>query len=229
MNKPGRVSAGDLPYAGLLRPGEQVADLRLRGLRLLQDPRFFCFSEDAARLAEFAAAQSPKARTVCELGSGNGGLLLALWARLPQAQCVGLEILPANVDLARRSLQLNAGAPGLAEHCRFVLGDWRQAGRYFEPASFDLIVSNPPFWPRSQGRLSPVLERRAATHELFGGLAELIAPAAVLLNAGGKLGMLLAIERDEEAAALLAQAGLRLTKRREWGRRVLLLAEKAAI
>lgn len=206
------------------RPGEELVDLRLRGLRLLQDPRFFCFSEDAARLAEFAAAEYPAARQVCELGSGNGGLLLALWARLPQAFCRGLEVLPANVELAERSLALNAAVDGLTEHLQFICGDWRQYARYFAADSFDLIVSNPPFWPLRQGRLSHILERRAATHEVFGGLAELVRAAAALLRPGGGFCLLLPAERADEADKLLAEYGFWLRERQFFGRRVIFSA-----
>lgn len=221
MRSPAEAAAG-----AVCLPGEELVDLKLRGLRLLQNPRFFCFSGDAARLAEFAAAACPKAQNICELGSGNGGLLLALWARLPAAACTGLEVLPSNAELAERTLALNRGVPGLAEHCRFVCGDWRQYGRYFAEGEFDLIVSNPPFWPCGDGRLSPVLERRAATHEVFGGLADMLRAAAALLCPGGQICLLLAAERADTAQSLLQQLGISLQERQYFARRVIIRAQK---
>lgn len=215
------------PAAALCRPGEVIIDLQERGLRLLQEPRFFCFSGDAARLAQFAAAQCPDAKRIVELGSGNGGLLFCLWAKLPDSELTGLEIMPANVALARRSLELNAGVPGLLGHIRFLLGDWRQAERHFAAGAAELAVSNPPFWPAGAARLSPCLERRAARAECFGGLKSLLAAAAYILRPGGCFCLLLPAAREAEAAAALAAAGFAIKRREYWQRRVLFAAAKA--
>ncbi len=219
--------AANMPGAALCRPGEVIIDLRERGLRLLQDPRFFCFSGDAVRLADFAAAASPNARQVIELGSGNGGLTFYLWAKFPAANCTGLEIMPANVSLAQRSIELNRNVPGLSGQIRFVCGDWRQAAQYFPAACCDLAVSNPPFWRAEASRPSPCPERRAARSECFGGLGSLIQAAAYILAPGGRFCLLLPEERQSEAAGLLAAAGFVVEQAGHWQRRVLLTAAKA--
>lgn len=221
------MMAANMPGAALCRPGEVIIDLRERGLRLLQNPRFFCFSGDAARLAEFAAAAAPGAQNVIELGSGNGGLTFCLWAKLKAASCAGLEIMPANVDLARRSIELNQNVPGLLGQIRFVLGDWRSVPQYFPAAGCDLAVSNPPFWRAEAGRLSPCLERRAARSECFGGLNSLIGAAAYILKPGGIFCLLLPEERQREAAALLSAAGFEVWQTEHWQRRVLFAAARA--
>ncbi len=205
---------------------EEIVDLHLKGLKLLQNTQYLCFSGDSVRLAEFAAANAPGARCICELGSGNGGLLLALWARLPAACCTGVEIMPANVALAQRSLQLNADVPGFAGKCRFVCSDWRNWADVLPAAAYDLVVSNPPFWPQTTGRLSPVPERRAATHELFGGLGDLLAAAYGLLAVGGVFCLLLPQSRTAEAEELLQSRGFLLIKKQFFEQRVLLLAQK---
>lgn len=203
---------------------EKIIDLRQKGLKLLQNPRFLGFTDDTARLAEFAAGQVPTARRVCELGSGSGGLTLLLWAQLG-ADCVGVEIMPGNVDLAQRSLQLNADVPGLAGHCRFVCADWRNLSG-LALGQFDLVVSNPPFWPQTAGRLSPVLERRAATHELNGGLGDMLAAARGLLTPGGVLCLLLPDERGQEAISLLQKMEMAPLAQENFARRVMISAKK---
>ncbi len=216
------------PGEALCRPGEVIIDLQERGLRLIQDPRFFCFSGDAARLAAFAAATSPDARQVIELGSGNGGLTFCLWAKLKAACCTGLEIMPANVSLARRSIELNKNVPGLLGQIRFVLGDWCNVSQYFPAAGCDLAVSNPPFWRAETGRPSPCPERRAARSECFGGLNSLISAAAYILTPGGCFCLLLPQERQSEAAELLTAAGFEIWQEETWQRRVLFAAAKLA-
>lgn len=202
---------------------EELTDLRLRGLKLLQDRRLFCFSEDTARLAEFAAKKVSQAKRVCELGSGNGGLTLALWARL-QASIVGVEVMPSNVVLAQRSLAINDEIIG--GQVRFICADWRDWAQYFSAGEFDLVVSNPPFWPQNVGRLSPVPERRAATHELNGGLKDMLWAAHGLLSEGGAICLLLPSERDGETADLLSERGFRERGREYFARRVMFWAEK---
>lgn len=204
--------------------GEKIIDLRQKNLRLLQNPRFLGFTDDTARLAEFAAGQKTTAQRVCELGSGSGGLTLLLWARLG-ADCVGVDVMPANVDLAQRSLQLNAGVPGLAGHCRFVCADWRSLAP-LGLGQFDLVVSNPPFWPQTAGRLSPVLEKRAATHEIFGGLGDMLAAARDLLTLGGVLCLLLPDERGQEAISLLQKMKMAPLAQENFARRVMISAKK---
>ena len=210
----------------LVRPGEEIIDLHHRGLKLLQNPRFFGYSGDAFKLAEYAAAAQPAAKTVCELGSGNGGLLLSLWGMLPTADYTGLEILPANVDLARRSLLLNEELPGLAGHLRFVQGDWRNISEILPAENYDLVVSNPPFWPEKSGRLSPVWERRVARSEMFGGLRDVVAAAEYLLEVEGKFCLLLPLERRYEAEYALLNAGLRVIDTEVWRQRILLTGQK---
>lgn len=195
----------------LCRAEENIVDLRWRGLKLLQNPRFFSFSTDSLLLARFVG-ERPQIRRICDFGSGNGGLLLLLWALNPEADCVGLEIMPANVDLAQRSLLLNRDVEGLAEHCRFVQGDWRQPEKYFAAGSCDLLVSNPPYQQLGSGRVSPILERRAARSEVFGTFAELAKSANRLLCLGGRFCFVLPQRRETEAAEILQALGMEIVR-----------------
>ncbi|MDH3644279.1 MAG: 50S ribosomal protein L3 N(5)-glutamine methyltransferase, partial [Gammaproteobacteria bacterium] len=72
---------------------------------------------------------------VCS-GCGCLGILCAL--EFPDAEVTLVEIEPAAVDIARRNVALH----GLEERVRVVRSDLFQA---FEPQSWDLIVSNPPY------------------------------------------------------------------------------------
>lgn len=194
------------------------------GLRLWQRRDALGVTSDTLALADFVGYR-PGCRRIGDLGSGGGGLTLLLWAHNPAAACVGLEIRPELVELAQRSLALNCGAcRELGEHCRFLLGDWRQPERYFPADSFDLLVSNPPFWPKGAGRLSPLPLRAAACHELNGGLRELMGAAGFWLKKGGRLALILPLSREREA---VTQDSWRLERRAPAaGGRVLLELEK---
>lgn len=190
---------------------DNIIDLRRRGLRLWQGPGLG-FTADSLALADYVGSR-PECRKIGDLGSGNGGLTLLLWALNPTAEVIGLEIRPELVELARRSLALNENVEGLAR-CRFVQGDWRELDNKYnegwEPESFDLLVSNPPYLPLGAGRVSPDPLRAAACCELNGTLPELLAAARRLLKTGRGLVLILPRSREQEVAAL---AGWRLERR----------------
>ncbi|MBQ3180137.1 MAG: methyltransferase [Firmicutes bacterium] len=191
-----------------------------RGLRLWQDRRFFGFAEDTAALAAMIG-HCPTARRICELGSGSGGLTLLLAMANPQAECTGLELMPANTALARRSLLLNAGIPGLRRRCHFIQGDLRRAGDILAPGTFDILAANPPWQPRRTGRISPIPERAAAKSEIFCTLAEVISAAALLLRPGGDFFLILPQTRRGEAESLLQNTGFTIIRHTAHGTRLL--------
>jgi release factor glutamine methyltransferase len=94
-------------------------------------------SETMIEAALAAFANRPPPRTIIDLGTGTGCLLLALLTEFSGAFGIGLDLNPDAAALAKR----NAIQLGLADRATFVTSDWTNAvsGR------FDLIVSNPPY------------------------------------------------------------------------------------
>jgi release factor glutamine methyltransferase len=95
---------------------------------------------ESETLIEAACAVFPDRtglRTILDLGTGTGCLLLAALAEFPGAFGVGLDISPVAASLARR----NAAMLGFANRTAFVVADWAGAvaGR------FDLVIANPPY------------------------------------------------------------------------------------
>ena len=134
----------------------------------------FPLGGDALALGEFATVR-PRWR-VCDLGTGSGALLLLLARRAEGLSLTGVERDPLAARTARDNLAAN-GLPG-----ELVLGDWREAPL---PAGvFDLVVSNPPYFPPGSGRGND-----PARMELHGGLDELCAAAGRLLKNGGRFAL----------------------------------------
>ncbi|WP_240810520.1 peptide chain release factor N(5)-glutamine methyltransferase [Formicincola oecophyllae] len=79
-------------------------------------------------------------RTILDLGTGSGCLLLAALRECPQAWGVGVDISAR----AARQAQANAARNGLAGRAAFMVGSWAEAlGR--GQGGFDVVLSNPPY------------------------------------------------------------------------------------
>lgn len=87
--------------------------------------------------AALAAVDLTKVRSVLDLGTGTGCLLLAALSELPNAWGVGVDRIADAAALA----QHNARALGMHSRASILCGEWATAiaGR------FDLVLSNPPY------------------------------------------------------------------------------------
>ena len=88
-----------------------------------------------AALAAFMGRAAP--RSILDLGTGTGCLLLALLSEFPRAFGIGLDLAADAAALARA----NAVGLGLIDRSAFVVGNWTNP----VAARFDLIVANPPY------------------------------------------------------------------------------------
>ena len=109
--------------------------------QLEQRPGVFPLGSDTLALGRFATVR--KGWRVCDLGTGSGVLLLLLAAREPQLELFGLDQDPA-AALAQDNLRHN-GLEG-----QIWTGSWSQTP--FPPGSFDLVVSNPPYYVPGSGK-----------------------------------------------------------------------------
>ena len=85
----------------------------------------------------------PEPATILDLGTGSGCLLLSLLIEWPKAKGVGVDISEEAVATARE----NAQVLGLSSRVEFIATDWTQ---YIPAASFDLVISNPPYIAESE-------------------------------------------------------------------------------
>lgn len=162
-----------------LKENERIDDLQRNGYRIIQNPAKFCFGMDAVLLSGFVRVK-PGAK-VLDLGTGTGIIPLLVEAKTQAAQISAIEIQEESADMARRSVQLN----GLEDRINIVTGDLREAVKFFDAASFDVVTCNPPYMIGQHGLTNPDEPKAIARHEILCTLEDVVRTAAKLLKPGG--------------------------------------------
>ncbi len=87
--------------------------------------------------------RAPPPVTIVDVGTGSGAIAIALARELPRAEIHATEISPEALEVARA----NAARHELTSRIEFHQTDLLNG---FSPASFDFIVSNPPYVGESE-------------------------------------------------------------------------------
>lgn len=155
-------------------------------------------------LAEFPPG--PRFR-VLDLGVGSGAIVLAILAERPAAVGLGVDVSEEALAVARE----NAANLGLGGRVALLRGDWT-AG--LGEASFDLVVSNPPYVRSGEiAALAPEVRDHEPRLALDGGADGLDAYRRLaveiprVLVPGGRFAVEIGSDQGEPVAALFADAG----------------------
>ena len=157
---------------------------------------------DSILLGRFVRVR--KRDRVLELGAGCGVIsvmIAALW--LPR-EVVAVEIQPDLAAIAERNAALNQ-----LDSIRVISADLR--ARRIEglaPASFDVVVANPPYRALGSGRRSPNPGRRVAREERAATLADFVAAAKRFAANGAKVAFVFDASRSAELLRCLAADSL---------------------
>lgn len=141
------------------------------------DDALFPPGTDAFLLGAF-----PKLRPgalVCDLGAGTGLIGLLLLVREPTLRLHNVEIQAASLALAEKT----AAANGLTVQQH--LGDLRTMPDLAETGRFDLVVSNPPYFPVGAGPACDTEALRLARSEEGCTIFDVCRRASRLLRWGG--------------------------------------------
>ena len=160
-------------------------------------------------LPNSAASNSPQGvlyPRILDIGTGSGLIALMIAQRLhlrgDMFSVLGIDIDRDAVEQSRINFQQSPWADSLtSQACRLQDMPAEQ--------SFDLIVSNPPYFQDSLK--NPNAQRATARHTDTLSYAELIAHSARLLQEDGILALVLPIEAEQEILTLATDHGLHPT------------------
>lgn len=194
-------------------------------LRVFQEKDGYRFSIDAVLLAGFVWLR--KGERIIDLGTGVGIIPLILGKRWEGAeQIVGIEIQAGLTELAQRNVLIN-GFEGLIH---IVQGDIRRVEDAFPPAAFDVVVTNPPYYRVSSGRINPYPPKAIARHEVMCTIDAVLRAARYLLKEGGRIFIIYPAQRavtllDKLRSATLEPKTLRWVHSREGEEAAFILVE----
>lgn len=189
--------------------GEDETLDEIRGVKIIQKRKGYRFSEDSLILADFPDLTGVK--TAADLGTGSGIIAILLAMRSEELKVTGIELQETLYDMAVRNVLLSS----LSERIEIVLGDVRNLRESFRGGSFDLVISNPPYYQAGKGRIGPNLERTLARHEVAITMRDIIGASEFLLKEGGRAVLVYPAERLDEVIATMKNSGLGPTRIRD--------------
>ena len=171
------------------------------GPRIGSSPGVQPVGTDSVVLSDFVNLSGVKRGADLGCGSGLIGILLA-W-RSEKLKMDLVDISPEAVSLARENIAIN----GMEDKLNVIHMDMRLL-RETQMGKYQLIVSNPPYFPQGSGTRPMSPERAAARMEASCTLSELARVSSRLLGDGGRFAMCCPPARLAETILTLSGEGL---------------------
>lgn len=185
----------------LVLPNERIDDLQIGGLKIIQNPDWFCFGTDAVLLSDYSAKSVKKNARILDMCSGNGIIALLLSHKTDAEKIYALEIQDKVSEMAKRSVKLN----NLDDKIEVICGDLKSSENIFGRSFFNNIICNPPYKEAGGGLPSKDDTVMIARHEIMCSLEDIIRVSSILLAPQGKLTMIHRPERLADILCLMRQ------------------------
>lgn len=151
-------------------------------IKIYQNDELNSFSVDSMILGSFATIKKSTKR-ILDLGTGNAPIPLYLTLRT-DAKIFGVEIQQELYKLAVKSVKINMKE----EQINLICDDLKNISNHFDLHTFDLVVSNPPFFKANEdSHINPNEVKAIARHEIKANLDDFIQCASLMLKNGGFL------------------------------------------
>ena len=166
-----------------LKEDERIDDLEYKGLKIIQNKKWFCFGIDSVLLSDFAK-EIKNNSTVLDLGSGTGIISILLSKKINAKKIVSIEIQKEVYEMSKKSIILND-----LENVDFINEDIKNLNKIIENNSCDAIVTNPPYMKKNSGIKNENEMKLISRHEVKCNIEDIIKVSSKLLKDNGELYM----------------------------------------
>lgn len=169
--------------------------LGIEKIKIYQDSELNPFSIDSMLVASFVSLKK-NVSNILDIGCGNSPIPLYLTLRT-NSRITGIEIQKSIYELAVKSVKINK-----KDNQIFLINDdLKNINNYFKPKSFDVVVSNPPFFKVSDtSHVNPNEAKAIARHEILTNLDEVIKTSSTMLK---DLGVFAMVHRPERLSEII--------------------------
>lgn len=158
--------------------------LNYNNLKIVQDDEWFNFSLDSVLLPNFVKINK-NTQKILDLGTGNAPIPMIL-STMTDAKIYGIELQKEIYDLAVESLKINK----LENKINIINDNIKKLDKYFDINSFDIIVSNPPYFKYNENsNINESIQKTIARHEKEITLNEIVFTAKKYLKNNGTFAM----------------------------------------
>ncbi|WP_312699833.1 tRNA1(Val) (adenine(37)-N6)-methyltransferase [Sedimentibacter sp.] len=180
-----------------LKENEKIEDLQCKGLRIIQNKKWFCFGMDAVLLTNYCDIKNNS--TVVDLGTGTGIIPILLSGKRNYSKAYAIEIQEEVAEMAKRSVMLN----DLQDKIEVLNIDLKDVLNHLPSNSFDAVISNPPYKLNNSGIVNPSDKKAISRHEIMCSLEDVISTASSLLKQYGRFYMVHRPDRLADIMCLL--------------------------
>lgn len=192
----------------LVNPWERLEDLGAGGLRIIQNPNYFCFGIDAVLLAWFASGAVKRKSKVIDLGTGTGIIPLLLMAKTGVERIDALEIQSNMVEMAKRSVAINH----LEKRVFIHEMDLRTPDPETISSNYDVITSNPPYMKVAHGFKHAVETQAIARQEILCNIFDIAVFAKRHLKDRGKIFLVHKADRLTDIICAFRENGIEVKR-----------------
>lgn len=178
----------------LLNEDERLDEIK-DGYFIVQNKNLYCFNSDSVFLANYI--ESKKTDKVLEIGAGTGIISMILAIKKNIERIDAIEIQKEYYELLKKSIKLNS----LEKKINSINIDFNEYNDNY--SSYDIIVTNPPYFKVGKGFISKNDKIDIARHEIKINLEDIVSKSKKLLRCRGKFYIVLKTNRIQELMYLL--------------------------
>ena len=168
----------------ILNENEKIEDLQYKGLKIIQNKKWFCFGMDSVLLSDFSK-DIKRNSVVVDLGAGTGVISILLSGKTEAKKIICVEKQKEMAEIIQRNIQMN----NLEKKLELINEDILKLGDKIKEASIDTVVTNPPYRKQNTGIENENIQKYISKFETTATLQDFISISKRILKDKGQFFM----------------------------------------